>query len=122
LTFHGDGHDGPARSIAEEVETEVTKKVEEAVNTIGGLTNCARLREGISQVFVTFILERDGDEAAQDVRDRVGVFWATFLGRLTRQSLRKSILTHSQSCRLRFRGTAPRANHRNCRQANQTRD
>jgi len=49
----------------EEVETEVTKKVEEAVNTISGIDELrSASSEGISQVFVTFILERDGDEAS----------------------------------------------------------
>lgn len=57
----------------EEVETEITKKVEEAVNTISGIDELRSVSsEGISQVFITFILERDSDEAAQDVRDRVG--------------------------------------------------
>jgi HAE1 family hydrophobic/amphiphilic exporter-1 len=57
----------------EEVETEITKKVEEAVNTISGIDELRSVSsEGISQVFVTFILERDAAEAAQDVRDRVG--------------------------------------------------
>ncbi len=57
----------------EEVESEVTKKVEEAVNTISGIDELRSVSsEGISQVFVTFILDRDSAEAAQDVRDRVG--------------------------------------------------
>ena len=66
----------------EEVETEITKKVEEAVNTISGIDELRSVSsEGISQVFVTFILERNGDEAAQDVRDRVG----RILGNLPRE-------------------------------------
>ncbi len=57
----------------EEVETEITKKVEEAVNTISGIDELRSVSsEGISQVFVTFILDRNSDQAAQDVRDRVG--------------------------------------------------
>ena len=57
----------------EEIETEITKKIEEAVNTVSGIDELRSVSsEGISQVFVTFILERDPDEAAQDVRDRVG--------------------------------------------------
>jgi hydrophobic/amphiphilic exporter-1 (mainly G- bacteria), HAE1 family len=57
----------------EEIETEITKKIEEAVNTISGIDELRSVSsEGISQVFVTFILERNGDDAAQDVRDRVG--------------------------------------------------
>src|SRR6184192_1673145 len=56
----------------EEVETEITKKVEEAVNTISGIDEMRSVSgEGISQVFITFILERDVNQAAQDVRDKV---------------------------------------------------
>ncbi|MBI1745318.1 MAG: efflux RND transporter permease subunit [Acidobacteria bacterium] len=56
----------------EEIETEVTKKIEEAVNTIGGIDEMRSVStEGISQVFITFILERDIEQAAQDVRDKV---------------------------------------------------
>ncbi|HMV99352.1 MAG TPA: efflux RND transporter permease subunit, partial [Acidobacteriota bacterium] len=57
----------------EEVESQISKKVEEAVNTISGIDELRSVSaEGVSQVFVTFALERDVDEAAQDVRDRVG--------------------------------------------------
>src|SRR3990172_2214234 len=57
----------------EEVETEITKKVEEACNTASGIDEMRSVSlEGVSQVFVTFVLERDPAEAAQDIRDRVG--------------------------------------------------
>jgi hydrophobic/amphiphilic exporter-1 (mainly G- bacteria), HAE1 family len=56
----------------EELETEVTDKIEEAVNTIGGIDELrSTTSEGISQVFIQFVLEKDGDVAAQEVRDRV---------------------------------------------------
>jgi hydrophobic/amphiphilic exporter-1 (mainly G- bacteria), HAE1 family len=56
----------------EEIETEITKKIEEAVNTIEGIDEMRSVSaEGVSQVFITFVLERDTDAAAQDVRDRV---------------------------------------------------
>jgi HAE1 family hydrophobic/amphiphilic exporter-1 len=56
----------------EEVETEITKKIEEAVNTIEGIDELRSVSaEGVSQVFVTFVLERAVDDAAQDVRDRI---------------------------------------------------
>src|SRR2546428_14080541 len=59
-------------SSPEEVETEITKKVEEAVNTISGIDEMRSVSgEGISQVFITFILERNVNEAAQEVRDKV---------------------------------------------------
>jgi len=56
----------------EEIETEITKKIEEAVNTISGIDEIRSIStEGVSQVFVTFLLERDVEQAAQDVRDKV---------------------------------------------------
>jgi HAE1 family hydrophobic/amphiphilic exporter-1 len=56
----------------EQVETEITDKIEEAVNTISGIDQLnSTSAEGISQVMVTFTLEKDTDVAAQEVRDRV---------------------------------------------------
>jgi HAE1 family hydrophobic/amphiphilic exporter-1 len=56
----------------EEVETEITKKIEEAVNPLSGIDELRSVSsEGVSQVFITFILERNTDQAAQDVRDKV---------------------------------------------------
>ena len=56
----------------EEVETEVTDPIEEAVNTIGGIDELRSISsEGVSQVFVTFVLDKDIDLAAQEVRDAV---------------------------------------------------
>jgi len=56
----------------QEVETEITDKIEEAVNTISGIDELrSTSSEGVSLVFVSFDLERDLDEAAQDVRDKI---------------------------------------------------
>lgn len=56
----------------EQIETEVTDKIEEAVNTISGIdTLSSTSSEGISQVFVAFKLEKSADIAAQEVRDRI---------------------------------------------------
>src|SRR6476469_8877890 len=56
----------------EEVETEITDKIEEAVNTISGIDELRSVSsEGISQVIVAFLLEKDGDVAAQEVRDKL---------------------------------------------------
>src|SRR5687767_2434433 len=56
----------------EELETEVTDKIEEAVNTISGIDQLSSTTtEGVSQVVVQFILEKDTDVAAQEVRDKV---------------------------------------------------
>ena len=56
----------------EEVETEITDKIEEAVNTISGIDELrSNSSEGVSQVIIAFLLEKDADIAAQEVRDRV---------------------------------------------------
>ena len=56
----------------EEVETEITDKIEEAVNTISAIDELrSNSSEGISQVVISFLLEKDADIAAQEVRDRV---------------------------------------------------
>ena len=56
----------------EEVETEITNKIEEAVNTISGIDELrSTSSEGVSIVVVAFLLEKDADVAAQEVRDRV---------------------------------------------------
>lgn len=56
----------------QEIETEITDKIEEAVNTVSGIDEVrSTSSEGISQVLVTFNLDKPVDVAAQDVRDRV---------------------------------------------------
>jgi len=56
----------------EEVETEISKKIEEQINTIAGLDELQSFSyEGSSVVVAQFILEKDGDVAAEEVRDRV---------------------------------------------------
>jgi HAE1 family hydrophobic/amphiphilic exporter-1 len=56
----------------EEVETEITDKIEEAVNTISAIDELrSNSSEGMSQVIISFLLEKDADIAAQEVRDRV---------------------------------------------------
>ncbi|HXI56359.1 MAG TPA: efflux RND transporter permease subunit [Polyangia bacterium] len=57
----------------EEVETELSDKIEEAINTLGGIEELrSTSTEGVSQVFVTFTLDKDVNVAAQEVRDHVG--------------------------------------------------
>jgi HAE1 family hydrophobic/amphiphilic exporter-1 len=56
------------------VESEVTRKVEEAVNTVAGInTLYSRSYEGTSVVIVEFNLDVDGRKAAEDVREKVGL-------------------------------------------------
>ncbi|MFA6435083.1 MAG: efflux RND transporter permease subunit [Elusimicrobiales bacterium] len=56
----------------EEIESSVTKPIEEAVNTISGIEDLASTSyEGLSVIMIKFVLEKNGDVAAQDVRDKV---------------------------------------------------
>ncbi len=54
------------------VESQITDKIEEAVSRIGGIdTVTSTSSEGVSVVIIKFLLERDIDEAANDVRDKI---------------------------------------------------
>ncbi len=56
----------------EEIETSVTKPIEESINTVSGIEALTSTSyEGLSQVLVQFVLEKDEDVAAQEVRDAV---------------------------------------------------
>ncbi|HEX7795408.1 MAG TPA: efflux RND transporter permease subunit [Vicinamibacterales bacterium] len=68
---------------AEEIETQITKRVEEAVNTISGIDELrASSDQGNSRVSITFFLERDIESATQDVRDKI----ATIVGQFPRDT------------------------------------
>ncbi|MBL9146510.1 MAG: efflux RND transporter permease subunit [Verrucomicrobiaceae bacterium] len=61
-----------AGATPKEIETEITDKVEEAVNTVSGIDELrSTSTEGISQVLISFNLDKKVDVAAQEVRDRV---------------------------------------------------
>ena len=63
----------------EEIETEITDKIEEAINTISGIDELmSTSSENVSVVQVGFVLEKNADVAAQEVRDRIN----TILGEL----------------------------------------
>ena len=63
----------------EEIESQITKKIEEAINTVNGLDELRSVTiEGQSQVFATFVLERDISEAANDVREKVSGIASAF--------------------------------------------
>ena len=56
----------------EEVETEITDKIEEVVNTISGIEEMfSTSSENVSLIQMQFALEKNGDIAAQEVRDKV---------------------------------------------------
>src|SRR3989337_1755839 len=56
----------------EEIENQITKRVEEVVNTINGIDELRSTTiEGQSQVYATFVLEKDINVAANEVREKV---------------------------------------------------
>jgi hydrophobic/amphiphilic exporter-1 (mainly G- bacteria), HAE1 family len=58
----------------EEIETEITKKIEDAVNTISQLDEIrSTSSEGLSLVIITFELSKNGDVAAQEVQNKVNL-------------------------------------------------
>jgi hydrophobe/amphiphile efflux-1 (HAE1) family protein len=59
-------------AAAEEIESDITDKIEGAVNTISGIDNLSSTSaEGISIVTVQFVLEKPVDVAIQEVRDKL---------------------------------------------------
>src|SRR5712671_3911902 len=56
----------------EEIETEITKKIEDAVNTISQIDEVRSVSsEGQSLLTLTFELSKNGDVAAQEVQNKV---------------------------------------------------
>src|SRR4051794_17149526 len=57
---------------AKEMETTVTKLIEEAVNSVSGVDELrSTSREGMCTVTAEFVLEKNSDIAAQEVRDKI---------------------------------------------------
>ncbi|HEY1307660.1 MAG TPA: efflux RND transporter permease subunit [Vicinamibacterales bacterium] len=58
----------------EQMEIEVSKRLEDSINTISGIDELrSTSSDGFSQVIVTFTLDKNGDVAAQEVRDKVNL-------------------------------------------------
>ena len=56
----------------ETVEREVTRRLEEAFNPVEGVDRITSVSlESVSQVVVEFDLDRNGDQAAQDIRSKI---------------------------------------------------
>jgi hypothetical protein len=66
--------DGLPRRQPRDRRAEVTKKIEEAVNTVAGISSLfSRSYEGSSVVIIEFNLDVDGRKAADDVREKVSL-------------------------------------------------
>src|SRR5512140_3163277 len=62
----------------EQIETDVTKRIEDAVNTIGGIDHIQSIsQEGVAIIIVQFKLEVDGRQAAQEVREKIAAIIST---------------------------------------------
>ena len=94
----------------EEVESQVTKPLEEVINTNSGIDDLnSTSAEGISIITIGFVLEKDPDVAAQEVRDKI----STIVGTCPRR----------QTARRREDGRRrPRSQRRRIRQARSARD
>ena len=56
----------------EEMETGVTKRIEDVVNTVSGIDELrSTTKEGISTVIVQFLLEKNRDVAQQEVQGKI---------------------------------------------------
>src|SRR5205085_12621132 len=61
----------PGASV-EEMETSVTKPIEDIINTVSGVEELrSTTMEGVSTVTVQFQLSKNGNVGTQDVRDKV---------------------------------------------------
>lgn len=61
-----------AGASPEEVETSITKVIEESVNQVEGIDEIkSQSMEGVSLVSIKFMMDKDRDVAAQEVRDKV---------------------------------------------------
>lgn len=99
---------------ARALETEVTEVLEESLATISGVKSMrSETREGVSQVFLEFDLERDVNIAAQDVRDKVSSAQYLLPATPMPRSLRSSIRTLLRSWALSWPATPRSASYRN---------
>ncbi len=56
----------------EEMETSVTKPLEEIINTVSGIDELrSTTKEGVSTIIAMFVVEKNRDVAAQEVRDKI---------------------------------------------------
>lgn len=68
----------------EVIETDITKKIEDQVNTIAGVKEVTSVtQQGLSQVIVQFDLNIPSDVAAQNVRDKLALVTPSFRDEVT---------------------------------------
>jgi HAE1 family hydrophobic/amphiphilic exporter-1 len=64
---------------ADEVESQITKPIEEVINTCSGIEEIrSTSKEGVSTITVEFAMSKNRDAAAQEIRDKVGTLTSQF--------------------------------------------
>ncbi len=59
-------------SLPEEREKSVARHIEEAINPVSGVDELhSTVREGMTSIVAQFVLQKNGDVAAQEVRDKI---------------------------------------------------
>ena len=92
----------------EEIETEVSDRIESSINTISGIDELRSTSvEGVSTVIATFILEKDVDVAAQEVRDKVNLIIGTLPDTIEQPVIQKIDPDASPIVRIALSGPAP---------------
>ncbi len=88
----------------EEVESQVSQRLEDAINTIEGINQLWSISvPGSSIIIITFNLEREINTATQDVRDRIASTVGAFVTRADRAS-RQSTQASTRARHRRRRG------------------
>lgn len=92
----------------ETVETKVTKKIEDAVNTIEGVKTLrsASFTNG-SQVVIEFRIERKADAAIQDVRDKVSAILSDLPEEIESPIIQKLDINAAPICAVAVSGALP---------------
>ena len=84
----------------DQMSTSVVEPMEEAISGVSGIDEMpARIAEGRGQITVRFVLERDLNDASNDVREKVASAIGTCRRRSCRRSSPRSIPTPIRSCR-----------------------
>ncbi len=90
------------------VESDVTKHIEAAVNTVAGLDTLTSIStEGVSLVIAQFVLEKDPDQATQEMEQRISAVLRELPETATKPETRKADPDAAPIAVLSVRGDAP---------------
>jgi hydrophobic/amphiphilic exporter-1 (mainly G- bacteria), HAE1 family len=90
------------------VESDVTKHIESAVNTVSGLDTLTSIStEGVSLVIAQFVLEKDADQATQEIEQRITAVLRDLPETVTKPETRKADPDAAPIAVLSVRGNQP---------------